>query len=76
MAKLFLKQAAAFYGKPIRGYTAEAIEAIRAYAWPGNVRKLSNRVRRAVIMDEGSEITPCDLDLTCEAHQSTDSLDP
>lgn len=75
MATRFLKQAAAFYGKPIRGYTAEAIEAIQVYAWPGNVRELSNRVRRAVVMAEGTEITPCDLDLACEGHQPNDSLD-
>ena len=74
MAMLFLKQDTAFYGKRIRGYTEEAIEAICSYSWPGNVRELSHRVRRAVVMAEGLEITPCDLDLTSEAHQSTDSL--
>jgi two-component system NtrC family response regulator len=75
MAVLFLKQAAAVYGKPIRGYTAEAIEAICAYSWPGNVRELSNRVKRAVVMPEGLKITPCDPGLACEAQRSTGSLD-
>jgi two-component system, NtrC family, response regulator len=75
MAMNFLKQAAAFHGKPIRGYTPEAIEAIRVYSWPGNVRELNNRIKRAVVMAEGSEITPRDLDLTCEAPLSVDSLD-
>lgn len=74
MAMIFLKRAAAFYRKPIRGYTSEAITAIHSYSWPGNVRELSNKVRRAVVMAEGNEITPCDLDLTCETPQSEDSL--
>jgi two-component system NtrC family response regulator len=76
MAMSFLKQAAASQRKPIRGYTSEALEAIRSYPWPGNVRELSNRVRRAVVMAEGSEITPRDMDLTHETLQEGgDSLD-
>jgi len=74
MAMIFLKRAAAFYRKPIRGYTSDAIKAIHSYSWPGNVRELSNKVRRAVVMAEGDEITPCDLDLTCETVQPEDPL--
>ncbi len=75
MAMSFLKQAAASQRKSIRGYTSEALNAIRTYPWPGNVRELSNRIRRAVVMAEGPEITPHDLDLTGEALCGTDSLD-
>lgn len=77
MAMVFLKRAAAIYRKSIRGYSAQAIDAMRAHAWPGNVRELSNRVRRAVVMGEGDEITPRDLDLTPEVLQreGKDALD-
>lgn len=75
MAMIFLKRAADFYQKSIRGYTSEAIKAIQSYAWPGNVRELSNKVRRAVVMAEGEEITFRDLGLACEILQSEDSLD-
>jgi two-component system NtrC family response regulator len=75
MAMLFLKQAADLHRKPIRSYTPEALNALRSYPWPGNVRELSNRVRRAVVMAEGPEITPGDLDLTCEDPHADDSLD-
>ena len=77
MAMFFLKGAAAglSYGKRIRGYTQEAIDAIHSYHWPGNVRELSNRIRRAVVMAESQEITPQDLGLACEALPSAHSLD-
>ncbi len=77
MAMVFLKRAAATHRKSIRGYSAQAIVAMRAHAWPGNVRELSNRVRRAVVMGEGEEITPQDLDLTPEVLQQEgrDALD-
>ena len=74
MAMLFLNRAGA-YGKQLRGYTREAVEAIQSYHWPGNVRELSNRIRRAVVMAEGPEITPRDLDLTCESVHSAHGLD-
>ena len=75
LALHFLKQAAAVQRKPLRGYTPEALSALCAYPWPGNVRELNNRVRRAVVMAEGMEITARDLDLPVNAFQSTDSLD-
>jgi two-component system NtrC family response regulator len=47
----------------LRGFTQEALRAIEKYQWPGNVRELENKVKRAVIMAEGSKITPEDLDI-------------
>jgi len=63
MAMAFLRQAAAHYDKHLEGFTREALEAMRTYAWPGNVRELSNRVGRAVVMAEGTHVTPEDLDI-------------
>jgi DNA-binding NtrC family response regulator len=47
----------------IRGFTASAIEAMYNYGWPGNVREMINRVRRAIVMAEGRLISAEDLDL-------------
>ena len=49
--------------KPRRGFTAEAIRAIEAYDWPGNVREMENMIRRAVIMADGPRVTHEDLGL-------------
>jgi two-component system NtrC family response regulator len=37
--------------------------AIQQYSWPGNVREMENRVKRAVIMAENARVTPTDLGL-------------
>ena len=47
----------------VHGYSHEALKAIEQHAWPGNVRELLNRVQRAMVMCEGSLITPKDLQL-------------
>lgn len=50
--------------KKITGFTFQAIKAIETYTWPGNIRELENKIKRAVIMAEGSKVTPMDLELT------------
>jgi len=49
--------------KKITGFTKPAIRAIETHNWPGNIRELENRIKRAVIMAEGSKIAPEDLEL-------------
>jgi two-component system NtrC family response regulator len=48
--------------KKITGFSKQALNTIETYEWPGNVRELENRIKRAVIMAEGSRITPEDLE--------------
>lgn len=38
-------------------FSNQALNAIQNYNWPGNVRELQNRIRRAAVMAEGSEIS-------------------
>ncbi|SAK64032.1 sigma-54 interacting regulatory protein [Caballeronia arationis] len=47
----------------LRGFSPCAIAALHNYGWPGNVRELINRVRRALVMSEGRQITARDLEL-------------
>lgn len=49
--------------RKITGFTPQAIRAIETYHWPGNIRELENRIKRAVIMAEGAKLTPQDLEL-------------
>lgn len=50
LAQHFLRKYARKSNKEIRGFTAEALDALRAYSWPGNVRELENAVERAVVL--------------------------
>lgn len=57
LANFFLKNYAAQLGKEIQGFTPEALEAIRNHPWPGNIREVLNRIRRAAVMVEGYWVT-------------------
>ncbi|HWX12205.1 MAG TPA: sigma-54 dependent transcriptional regulator [Trinickia sp.] len=60
--------------RKIRGFAPSAIEAMYSYGWPGNVREMINRVRRAIVMAEGKLITAEDLDLAQFTAQETTTL--
>ncbi len=49
--------------KNIKGFTEEAAMAIEHYSWPGNIRQLENKIKRAVIMSDDSMLTCDDLDI-------------
>ena len=58
----------------IRGFAPSAVEAIHNYSWPGNVREMINRVRRAIVMAEGKLISAQDLGLAQFTAQETMTL--
>ena len=62
LARAFLSRFKSLNAK-VNGLSPEACEAIRAYTWPGNVRQLENRMKRAVLMANGGQVTPEDLEL-------------
>ncbi|NJN06296.1 MAG: sigma-54-dependent Fis family transcriptional regulator [Rhodobacteraceae bacterium] len=63
LATSFLKTYAAQAGRVITGFSPSALERLRGYDWPGNVRQLQNEVQRAVLMAEGAEVQVGDLSL-------------
>ena len=63
IAQAVLDRRAREHGRPVKGFTPEALKAIEAYPWPGNIRELENRVNGAVIMSEGKYVTVEDLGL-------------
>lgn len=63
LAKVLLDRYTAEVRKPSKGFTEEALAALRSHPWPGNIREMENRIRRAVIMSEGPMVIPSDLEL-------------
>jgi two-component system NtrC family response regulator len=63
LARHFVARFAREMNTKVQGLSADAVEAIDGYVWPGNVRELENRLKRAVIMADGKQVTAADLDL-------------
>jgi Nif-specific regulatory protein len=64
LATHFLTRFAAETGRRIRGFTAEAMAALRNCQWPGNIRELRNVVERAVVLAHGEWIDADDMVLS------------
>jgi two-component system NtrC family response regulator len=64
LASHFLRKEAEKQRKGNLTLSIDAIAAIDAYDWPGNVRELANRIKRAVIMSEGRQITAQEMEIT------------
>jgi DNA-binding NtrC family response regulator len=53
LARHFLKKYAARMKKEITGFTPEALQLLKSYNWPGNIRELENAIERATILTRG-----------------------
>ncbi|MFO1367801.1 MAG: PEP-CTERM-box response regulator transcription factor [Marinagarivorans sp.] len=63
LARHFLRIYAEQNNPSVVGFSQEAAESIEAYEWPGNIREMENRVKRAVVMCEDKHISSIDLGL-------------
>ena len=75
LARFFLHRFNREFGRNLRGLTTEATAAILGHAWPGNVRELENRMKRAVVMSEGTLVDTADLELAAPADDAALNLD-
>ncbi|MDR9425976.1 MAG: PEP-CTERM-box response regulator transcription factor [Marinobacter sp.] len=63
IARTLLKQVGADMERPNIAFSEDAERAIIAYRWPGNVREMINKIKRAIIMADGKRINADDLQL-------------
>lgn len=74
LAQHFLVRFASKNHKEVRGFTAEAMDALCGYGWPGNVRELENAIERAVVLCRGEEIGVHDLPPALRSARSVSRL--
>ncbi len=67
IARHFATSFATKMNPSVKGLSPDALSAIDRWSWPGNVRELENRMKRAVIMADGTLISAQDLDLPTSA---------
>jgi two-component system response regulator AtoC len=61
LAYYFLKRYSHENGKVVTSIAEEAMNLLRAYPWPGNIRELENALERAVAFTSQPTLTPEDL---------------
>lgn len=63
LAKSFLEKFCKMQGRSNKIFSSDAQAAIVQHMWPGNVRELENKVKRAVIMSDGDQVSAEDMEL-------------
>jgi two-component system NtrC family response regulator len=74
IAKVLLDRYVERESKQIKGFTTEAKRAIEAYDWPGNIRQLENKIKRAVVMTDNVYIDLDDLSMQPLGDQEDSSI--
>ncbi len=67
IAKFLLDKYAAEFGSKVKGFTPNALVALRKHPWPGNVRQLENRLKKAVVLCDKALVDAEDMDLSPES---------
>ena len=75
LGQRFLARYCAANGLPVdaKAFSREALEALAAYPWPGNIRELESTVSRAALSAPGRVIRGTDVDFL---HASAEAIDP
>ena len=61
LARYFLKKICGEMHREEMNFTSQALDALEAYEWPGNVREMENAIERSVALADGTLIDRQDL---------------
>ena len=76
LAHAFVRRFAHEQNRSSMHLSEDAVRAVEAHPWPGNIRELENCIKRAVIMADGNQITLDEIGLApAAAADDTASLD-
>lgn len=74
IAQALLKNFVQQMQRPQLTFSDDAMRAIKSYNWPGNVREIINKVKRAVIMADEKIISVSDLELSNSSEMPEEAL--
>lgn len=57
LVHMFIKKFNASHSKRIVGISAEALQCLKKYEWPGNIRELENIIEHAFILESSNQLT-------------------
>jgi transcriptional regulator with PAS, ATPase and Fis domain len=63
LAYHFLRKAEAKVNKKVDRFSQDALDLLRRYSWPGNLRELENIIERAVVLSESQQVEVAHLPL-------------
>jgi two-component system response regulator AtoC len=61
LAEHFLARLGALHGHPDATLSAEALDLLESYTWPGNLRELKNAIEHALVFTKQAELTPANF---------------
>ena len=64
LAEFLLAESNRVNGRSVKGFADDAMKAIKAHRWEGNIRELKHRIEQAVILSERDVLSAEDLNLT------------
>ncbi|MBI5509239.1 MAG: sigma 54-interacting transcriptional regulator [Deltaproteobacteria bacterium] len=64
IARYLLKRYTEEFTSKVKGFSPQCVMLMKRYDWPGNIRQLENRIKKAVIMADRVQLGPEDMELS------------